>query len=65
MMMMITEKTVDEAFNLAKEYLLTPEDNFNIIKHCFKSLEYHNEDLWIKKGISVNFDNPIDGTELG
>ena len=31
----------------------------NIIKHCCKSLLYHNEELWIKKGVSGNFDNPM------
>ena len=31
----------------------------NIIKHCWKSLLYHNEELWIKKGVSGNFDNSM------
>ena len=43
------------------------EDKISIIKHCRKSILYHNEELWIKKGAYSNFDNPIGsffGTEL-
>ena len=50
---------------LAKEYIVISEDN--IIKHCHKSILYHNEELWIKKGVRGNFDNPMgsfDGTRL-
>ena len=32
----------------------------NVIKHCRKSLLYHNEELWIKKGVSGNFNDPMD-----
>ena len=53
----ITEKAEDEALKRAKEYILILEDKINITKHCPKSLLYHNEDLWIKKGVSSNFDN--------
>ena len=45
----IMEKTVDEALNLAKEYIVIPEDKINIVKHCCKLLLYHDEDLWIKR----------------
>ena len=31
----------------------------NIIKHCCTSILYHIEELWIKKGVSGNFDNPM------
>ena len=63
----ITEKTLDEALKLAKEYILISEEKINIIKHCHKSLLYHYKGLWFKKGDSGNFDKPIDsfdGTEL-
>ena len=43
------------------------EDKINIIKHCRKSKLYHNVELWIKKGVSSNFDNLIgsfDGAQL-
>ena len=63
----ITEKAVDEKLKLAKEYILILEDKINIIKHCCKSILYHNEELWIKKGDSDNFGNPIgsfDGAKL-
>ena len=53
----ITEKTVNEALKLAKEYTRISEDKMNIIKHCRKSLLYLNEELWIKKGVNGNYDN--------
>ena len=37
----ITEKSVDEALKLAKEYIEISEDKINIIKHCRKSILYH------------------------
>ena len=54
------EKDTDKALNLAREYISIPDNKINIIKHCCKSLLYHNEDLWVKKkkGASGNFDNP-------
>ena len=42
----------------AKEYIVISEDKINI-KHCRKLILYHNEELWIKKGVSDNFDNPM------
>ena len=56
----ITEKAVKEALKLAKEYTWISEDKMNIIKYCRMSLLYHNEELWIKKGVSGNFHNPLD-----
>ena len=53
----ITEKSIDEALKLAKEYIVISVDKINIIKHCHKSILYHNEKLWIKKGVSGNFEN--------
>ena len=40
----ITEKTVDVALNLTKEHMSIPEDKINIIKHCHKSLLFHNDE---------------------
>ena len=40
------------------------EGKMNIIKHCYKSLLYHNEELWVKKGVSGNFDNPMGSYDL-
>ena len=44
---------------LAKEYIVISEDKINIIKHCRKSILCHDEELWIKKDVSGNFDNPM------
>ena len=63
----ITEKVFEEALSLAREYMFIPEDKIMIIRHCRKSLLYYNEDVWIKKGTSGNFDNPMgsyDGAEV-
>ena len=38
---------------------MIPEHKIHIIKLCHKSLLYHNENLWIKKAVSANFDNPM------
>ena len=35
-----------------------------IIKHCRKSQLYYNEELWIKKGVTGNFDNPKGSSDL-
>ena len=53
---LISEKAVNEALKLAKEYNRISKDKKNIIKHCRKSLLYLNEELWIKKGVGGNFD---------
>ena len=55
----ITEKAVDKVLKLAKEYIVISEDKTNIIKHCHKSIQYQNEELWIKKDVCGNFDNPM------
>ena len=52
-----TEKSIDETLKLAKEYIVISVDKINIIKYCRKSILYHNEELWIKKGVSGNFEN--------
>ena len=45
----------------AMEDMLISEDKIKIIKHCWKSLLYYDEVLWIKKkGVNGNFDNPIE-----
>ena len=60
----IMEKAVNKALKLAKEYTRISEDKMNIIKHCHKWLLYHNEELWIKKGVNRNFDNPMGSYDL-
>ena len=43
------------------------EDKINSIKHCPKSLRYHNEELSIKKDVNSKFDNfmgSFDGAKL-
>ena len=55
----IMEKAVNEALKLAKEYTRIPKDKMNMIKRCHKFLLYRNEVLWIKKGFSGNFNNPM------
>ena len=52
-------KAIDEAWKQAKEYVVISVDKSNIIKYWHKSILYHNEELWIKKGASGNFDNPM------
>ena len=47
--------------------MLILEDKIKIIKHCRKSLLYYNEGVWIKKGVSGNFNNPMgefDGSKI-
>ena len=55
----ITEKSVNEALKLAKGYTVISEDEIIIINYCHKSILYHNEILWIKKGVSGNIDYPM------
>ena len=50
---------MDEALELTKEYISISQGKIIIIKHCHKSLLYHNVELWIKKCVNGNFDNPI------
>ena len=67
MMMMIKEGTVNEPLKLSKEYIVISEDKINIIKHCRKSILYHNEELKTKKSVIGNIDNPmrsLDGVKL-
>ena len=63
----ITERTLDRALDLAKEYIVIPLDKVEIIKHCRKILLYYDDSIWIKKGEGGNFDTPIgayDGAEI-
>ena len=63
----ITERALDRALDLAKEYMVIPLDKVEIIKHCRKTLLYYEDSIWIKKGEGGNFDTPIgayDGAEI-
>ena len=55
----ITERTLDRALDLAKEYMVIPLDQVDIIKHCRKTLLYYEDSIWIKKEESGNFDTSI------
>ena len=55
----ITKRTLDRAFDLAKEYMVIPLDKVEIIKHCRKTLLYYDDSIWIKKKKGGNFDTPI------
>ena len=43
----ITERTLDRALDLAKEYMVIPLDKVEIIKHCRKILLYYEDSIWI------------------
>ena len=63
----ITERTLDRALDLAKEYMVIPLDKVEIIKHCRKTLLYYEDSIWIKKREGGNFDTSIgayDGAEI-
>ena len=45
----ITEKTLDRALDLAKEYMVIPLDKVKIIKHCRKTWLYY-EETWLYYG---------------
>ena len=45
----ITERTLDRALDLAKEYMVIPLDKVEIIKHCRKTLLYYEDSAWIKE----------------
>lgn len=52
---------------MAKEFKPISNDKMDLIRHCRKSLLFHNDELWIKKGDKDNFDNPMgayDGAEV-
>ena len=58
---------IDETLKLAKEYIVISEDEIDIIKHCRISILHHTKEIWIKKCLSGNFDNPmgsLNGTML-
>ena len=52
----ITEKILDNAIKLTKEYTTISDDNIRIIKHCRKSLLFEKDIAWVKKGTAGNFD---------
>ena len=63
----ITERALDRALDLAKEYIVIPLDKVEIIKHCRRTLLFYEDSIWIKKGESGNFDTQIgayDGAEI-
>ena len=63
----ITEKILDNAIELAKEYTTISDDNIRIIKHCRKSLLFEKDTAWVKKGTAGNFDvtmGSYDGAEV-
>ena len=45
----ITEKSLEEVIVFAKQYMETAEKDLRIIKHCRKSLLYHEDEAWKKK----------------
>ena len=45
----ITERTLDRALDLAKEYMVIALDKVEIIKDCRKTLLYYEDSIWIKK----------------
>ena len=52
----ITERILDNAISFAKDHIHISDHNINIIKHCRKSLLFHNDSHWIKKNTESNFD---------
>ena len=51
----ITENTINKSVDLAKEYITIPDEKIQLIHHCRKSILYHNNEIWIKKGAN-NYD---------
>ena len=45
----ITEHTLDRALDLATQHVTMSHNDIRIIKHCCKSLLFHDGKLWIKK----------------
>ena len=45
----ITERTLDRALDLAKEYMVIPLDKVEVIKHSRKTLLYYEDSIWMKK----------------
>ena len=45
----ITERTLERALDLDKEYMVITLDKVEIIKHCRKTLLYYEDSAWIKK----------------
>ena len=60
----ITEKAAREALKVAKKYIVISEANINILKHCRKSILYHNEELCIKIVLEITSITPFSGAKL-
>ena len=63
----ITEKLLEEVMAFAKQHTEIAEKDFRIIKHCRKSLLYHEDEAWKKKESESCFDVTMgsnDGAEI-
>ena len=63
----ITENTLECALTYAKEHLSISDNDLRIIRHCRKSLLFHEDTPWIKKGNGSLFDvtmGSYDGAEV-
>ena len=63
----ITEKFLEKVIIFAKQHTEIAEKDFRIIKHCRKSLLYHEDEAWKKKESENCFDVTMgsnDGAEI-
>ena len=63
----ITEKFLEEVIVFAKQHMEIAEKDLIIIKHCRKSLLYHEHEAWKKKESESCFDGTMeskDGAEI-
>ena len=63
----ITEEILEEVIVSAKQHTETAEKDLRIIKHCTKSLLYHEDEAWTKKESKSCFDVTMgskDGAEI-
>ena len=63
----ITENILNNAFDFAKQHVNIDENNLRIIKHCRKSLLFHDNETWKKKTTDSCFDvtmGSFDGAEI-
>ena len=63
----ITENILNNAFDFAKQHVNIDENNLRIIKHCQKSLLFHDNETWKKKTTDSCFDvtmGSFDGAEI-
>ena len=64
---LISEKLFKEAIQYAKNIVEIPNHDMVIIKHSKKSLRFHENELWVKKGGNKDFHVTVgtnDGAEL-